>query len=63
MDKIDRNIYELKSEFKDFKEIVVGFIDSMSKPSNKDSLIGRSYAVSKFKFNNYIRLTFNLIVI
>ena len=39
MDKIDRNIYELKSEFKDFKKTVVGFINSLSKPPNKDSSI------------------------
>ena len=63
MNKVDRNIYKLKLEFKDSKETVVGFIDSMFKPPNKDSPIGRSYAVSKFKFNNYVRLTFNLIVV
>ncbi|KAK9187209.1 hypothetical protein WN944_018601 [Citrus x changshan-huyou] len=63
MDKIDRNIYELKSEFKDFKETVVGFIDSLSKRPNKDSPTGRLYPVSKFKFNNCVRLTFNLIVV
>ena len=63
IDKIDRNIYELKLEFKDFKEIVVGFIDSLSKLPNKDSPIGHSYAVSKYKFDNYVRLTFNLIVV
>ena len=31
MAKIDRNIYALKSEFKEFKETVVGFIDLLSK--------------------------------
>ena len=61
LDKIDRNVYELKSELKDFKETVVGFIDSMSKRLNKDSPTGRSYVVSKFKFNNYVCLAFNLI--
>ncbi|KAH9704055.1 ras-related protein RABC2a [Citrus sinensis] len=44
MDKIDLNIYELKSKFKDFKETVVGFIDSLTKRPNKDSLTARSYA-------------------
>ena len=34
MDKIDRNIYEFKLEFKDFKETVVGLIDSLSKRPN-----------------------------
>ena len=60
MDKINRNIYEPKSEF---KETVVGFIDSLYKRPNKDSPTGRSYAVSKFKFNNCVRLAFNLIVV
>ena len=63
MDKIDRNAYELKSELKDFKETVVGFIDTFSKRPNKDSPTACSYAVRKFKFNNYVRLTFNLIVV
>ncbi|GAY69413.1 hypothetical protein CUMW_271770, partial [Citrus unshiu] len=45
LDKIDRNVYELKSELKDFKETVVGFIDTFSKHPNKDSPTGRSYAV------------------
>jgi len=63
LDKIDRNVYEIKSELKDFKETVVGFIDTFSKRPNKDSPTARSYAVSKFKFNNYVRLTFNLIVV
>ena len=61
--KIDRNIYELKSELKDFKETVVGFIDSMSKRPNKDSPTGCSYTVSKFKFNNCVCLAFNLIAV
>ena len=56
-------MYEIKSELKDFKETVVGFIDTFSKRPNKDSPTARSYAVSKFKFNNYVRLTFNLIVV
>lgn len=63
LDKIDRNVYELKSELKDFKETVVGFIDTFSTRPNKDSPTGRSYAVSIIKFNNYVRLTFNLIVV
>ena len=63
MDKIDRNIYGLKSEFKDFKEIVMGFIDSLSIHRNNDSPTERSYVVSKFKFNNCVRLAFNLIVV
>ena len=63
MDKIDRNIYEFKSEFKEFKETVVGFIDLLSKHPNNDSPTGRSYAVSKFKFNNCVHLVFNLIVV
>ena len=53
----------MKSELKDFKETVIGFIDSMSKRPNKDSPTGRSYAVSKFKFNNYVRLTFTFIAV
>ncbi|GAY59191.1 hypothetical protein CUMW_192710 [Citrus unshiu] len=44
LDKIDRNMYEIKSELKDFKETVVGFIDTFSKRPNKDSLTARSYA-------------------
>ncbi|GAY59834.1 hypothetical protein CUMW_197500 [Citrus unshiu] len=44
LDKIDRNVYEIKSELKDFKETVVGFIDTFSKRPNKDSLTARSYA-------------------
>ncbi|GAY67647.1 hypothetical protein CUMW_258250 [Citrus unshiu] len=44
LDKIDRNVYKLKSEFKDFKETVVGFIYSMSKSTNNDSPTGHSYA-------------------
>ena len=63
LDKIDRNVYELKSELKDFKETVVGFIDTFSKRPNKDSPTAHSYAVSKFEFNNYVHLTFNLIVV
>ena len=63
MDKIDCNIYELKSEFKDLKKTVVGFINSLSKRLNKDSPTGRSFAVKKFKFNNYVRLIFNLIAV
>ncbi|XP_052296120.1 uncharacterized protein LOC127901933 [Citrus sinensis] len=46
LDKIDRNVYEIKSELKDFKETVVGFIDTFSKRPNKDSPTARSYAVS-----------------
>ena len=63
MDKIDCNIYEIKLEFKEFKETVVGFIDSLSKHQKKDSPTGHSYAVSKFKFNNCVRLSLNLIVV
>ena len=63
LDKIDRHVYELKSELKDFKETVVGFIDTFSKRPNKDSPTGRSYVVSKFKFNNCVRLAFNLIAV
>ena len=63
LDKIDRNVYELKSELKDFKETVVGFIDTFSTRLNKDSSTRRSYAVSIIKFNNYVRLIFNLIVV
>ncbi|KAH9667254.1 hypothetical protein KPL70_020965 [Citrus sinensis] len=44
LDKIDRNVYEIKSELKDFKETVVGFIDTFSKRPNKDSPTARSYA-------------------
>ncbi|XP_052299686.1 uncharacterized protein LOC127903070 [Citrus sinensis] len=44
LDKIDRNMYEIKSELKDFKETVVGFIDTFSKRPNKDSPTARSYA-------------------
>lgn len=55
IDKIDCNIYELKSsfeadrrEFKEFRETVVGFIDSLTKWSYRDSPTGRSYKMSKF---------------
>ncbi|GAY53383.1 hypothetical protein CUMW_148890, partial [Citrus unshiu] len=44
LDKIDRNVYEIKSELKYFKETVVGFIDTFSKCPNKDSPTARSYA-------------------
>ncbi|GAY45331.1 hypothetical protein CUMW_088670 [Citrus unshiu] len=44
LDKIDRNVYEIKSELKDFKETVVGFIETFSKRPNKDSPPARSYA-------------------
>ncbi|GAY54087.1 hypothetical protein CUMW_153960 [Citrus unshiu] len=44
LDKLDRNVYEIKSELKDFKETVVGFIDTFSKRPNKDSPTARSYA-------------------
>ncbi|GAY45415.1 hypothetical protein CUMW_089340 [Citrus unshiu] len=44
LDKIDRNVYEIKSELKDFKETFVGFIDTFSKRPNKDSPTARSYA-------------------
>ncbi|GAY48888.1 hypothetical protein CUMW_115080 [Citrus unshiu] len=50
LDKIDRNVYELKSELKDFKETVVGFIDTFSKRPNKDSPTRRSHAL----FNMFI---------
>ena len=63
MDKIYCKLYEPKSEFKDFKKTVVGFIASLSKRPNKDSPTGRLYAVSKFKFNNCVRFVFNLIVV
>ena len=63
LDKIDRNMYEMKSELKYFKEIVVGFIDTFSKRPNKNSPSARSYAVSKFKFKNCVYLAFNLIAV
>ncbi|XP_052289955.1 uncharacterized protein LOC127899855 [Citrus sinensis] len=44
LDKINCNVYEIKSELKDFKETVVGFIDTFSKCPNKDSPTARSYA-------------------
>ncbi|KAL9414817.1 hypothetical protein AB3S75_043139 [Citrus x aurantiifolia] len=44
LDKIDRNMYELKSELKYFKETMVGFIDTFSTRPNKDSLTRCSYA-------------------
>ncbi|GAY62596.1 hypothetical protein CUMW_219090 [Citrus unshiu] len=50
LDKIDRNVYELKSELKDFKETVVGFIDTFSTRPNKDSPTGCSYAL----FNMFV---------
>ena len=53
----------MKLELKDFKETVIGFIDTFSKRPNKDSSTALSYAVSKFKFHYYVRLTFNLIVV
>ena len=44
MDKVDRNIYELKlaykadrREFKEFRQTVLGFIDSLTKRSYRDS--------------------------
>ncbi|GAY62209.1 hypothetical protein CUMW_215950 [Citrus unshiu] len=48
-DKSD-DAHDSESEFKDFKETVVRFIDSLSKPPNKDSPIGCSYAL----FNMFI---------
>lgn len=55
MDKIDRNIYELKSsfeadlrEFKKFQETMVAFIDSLTKRSYRDFPTGHSYAMRKF---------------
>ncbi|GAY57829.1 hypothetical protein CUMW_182460 [Citrus unshiu] len=50
MDKIYCKLYEPKSEFKDFKKTVVGFIASLSKRPNKDSPTGRLYAL----FNMFI---------